>query len=205
MPLSILLCFLLYCLFVLQCHAEIAKACTPRSVKPCYQQHPRLTQFWFIASIIKTKPKPVKVQHSWALRSPRASRADAAHTSTISLSGSWRHLELLSSKWRTEFLLVLLLTYLWRTYKEVKLSMKYKWTVCFLFSFPLVCENSILDPKRGRSFQQGAWAQNVFYLGYLSKWFQNPGLMLRSLLWIFNYFNINFLYYRNCSVLLVTL
>lgn len=44
-PLSILLCFLLYCLFVLQCHAEIAKACTPRSVKPCCQQHPRLTQF----------------------------------------------------------------------------------------------------------------------------------------------------------------
>lgn len=116
-PLSILLCFLLYCLLVLQCHVEIAKACTPRSVKPCCQQYPRLTQFWFIASIIKTKPKPVKVQHSWALRSPRASRADAAHTSTISLSGSWCHLELLSSKWRTEFLLVLLRTYLWKTYK----------------------------------------------------------------------------------------
>lgn len=55
--LSILLCFLLYCLFVLQCHVEIAKACTPRSVKLCCQQHPRLTQFWFIASIVKNKTK----------------------------------------------------------------------------------------------------------------------------------------------------
>lgn len=44
-PLSILLCFLLYRLFVLQCHVEIAKACTPRSVKLCRQQHLRLTQF----------------------------------------------------------------------------------------------------------------------------------------------------------------